>query len=65
MMTMSRLRLVLETLFPRGQRGVQPKDMPLNYFVKLIQFIARVSVPPAVAAALLTTPPPTRSGWSM
>ena len=43
MTTMQRLRLVLDTLFPRGQRGVQPKEMPLNIFVKLIQFIARVS----------------------
>ena len=42
MMTMQRLRLILDTVFPRGQRGVQPKDMPLNIFVKLIQFIARV-----------------------
>ena len=40
--TMVRLRAVLDTLFPRGQRGVQPKEMPLNIFVKLIQFIARV-----------------------
>ena len=41
--TMIRLRTVLDVLFPRGQRGVQPKEMPLNIFVKLIQFIARVS----------------------
>ena len=40
--TMLRLRTVLDTLFPRGQRGVHPKEMPLNIFVKLIQFIARV-----------------------
>ena len=39
----SRLRLIVESLFPRGQRGVQPKDMPLNIFVKLLQFIASVS----------------------
>ena len=38
----SRLRSIVETLFPRGQRGVQPKDMPLNIFVKLVQFIAKV-----------------------
>lgn len=40
--TMIRLRTVLDTLFPRGQRGVHPKEMPLNIFVKLIQFIAKV-----------------------
>ena len=42
--TMVRLRTILDVLFPRGQRGVLPKEMPLNYFVKLIQFIAKVSV---------------------
>jgi len=48
MATFNRLRSIVETLFPRGQRGVQPKDMPLNIFVKLIHFIARVSIQTAM-----------------
>ncbi len=40
-----RLTYIADVLFPRGQRGVQPKDTPLNIFVKLIQFIAKVTIP--------------------
>ena len=39
----SRLRSIVENLFPKSTRGVQPKDAPLTIFVKVIQFIARVS----------------------
>ena len=40
----SRIRFILELLFPRGQKGIVPKDnMPINLYVKLIQFISRVS----------------------
>ena len=38
----SRLRIILESLFPRGQKFVFPRDMPLNFFVKILQFIAKV-----------------------
>ena len=41
----SRLRPIVDTLFPRsgGGRGLQPKDLPPNTFVKIIHYIARVS----------------------
>ncbi|WAQ97896.1 FRYL-like protein [Mya arenaria] len=38
--TTSRLQSIISSLFPRGQKVVFPKDMPLNIFVKIIQFIA-------------------------
>ena len=39
----SRLRPIVDTLFPRaGGRGIQLKDFPPNIFVKIIYFIARV-----------------------
>ncbi|XP_052278154.1 protein furry-like isoform X3 [Dreissena polymorpha] len=38
--TTSRLQSIISSLFPRGQKVVMPKDMPLNIFVKIIQFIA-------------------------
>ena len=41
--TTSRLQSVISSLFPKGQKVVTPKDMPLNIFVKIIQFIATVS----------------------
>uniref|UniRef100_A0A669QSS2 FRY microtubule binding protein n=1 Tax=Phasianus colchicus TaxID=9054 RepID=A0A669QSS2_PHACC len=39
--TQSRLITIVTTLFPKGSRGVVPRDMPLNIFVKIIQFIAQ------------------------
>uniref|UniRef100_A0A8C1DBX3 FRY microtubule binding protein n=1 Tax=Cyprinus carpio carpio TaxID=630221 RepID=A0A8C1DBX3_CYPCA len=39
--TQGRLNSVVMTLFPKGSRSVVPKDMPLNIFVKIIQFIAQ------------------------
>nr|XP_033804350.1 protein furry homolog isoform X3 [Geotrypetes seraphini] len=39
--TQSRLTTIIATLFPKGSRGVVPRDMPLNIFVKIIQFIAQ------------------------
>ncbi|XP_028635587.1 protein furry homolog [Grammomys surdaster] len=39
--TQSRLITITTTLFPKGSRGVVPRDMPLNIFVKIIQFIAQ------------------------
>lgn len=39
--TVSRLRSITDVLFPRGSRGVVPREAPLNYFVKIIQFIAQ------------------------
>lgn len=39
----SRLNTVITTLFPKGSRSVVPRDMPLNIFVKIIQFIAQVN----------------------
>ena len=38
----SRLRSITDVLFPRGSRGVVPREAPMNYFVKIIQFIAQV-----------------------
>uniref|UniRef100_A0A8C7KZW7 FRY microtubule binding protein n=1 Tax=Oncorhynchus kisutch TaxID=8019 RepID=A0A8C7KZW7_ONCKI len=40
--TQSRLTSITTTLFPKGSRSVVPRDMPLNIFVKIIQFIAQV-----------------------
>lgn len=39
----SRLNTIITTLFPKGSRSVVPRDMPLNIFVKIIQFIAQVN----------------------
>ncbi|KAK6976868.1 protein furry, partial [Biomphalaria glabrata] len=39
--TQSRLQSIVNSLFPKGSRLVTPKDMPLNIFVKIIQFIAK------------------------
>ncbi|XP_039601673.1 protein furry homolog isoform X2 [Polypterus senegalus] len=39
--TQSRLTTIITTLFPKGSRSVVPRDMPLNIFVKIIQFIAQ------------------------
>uniref|UniRef100_A0A672Q9W0 FRY microtubule binding protein n=1 Tax=Sinocyclocheilus grahami TaxID=75366 RepID=A0A672Q9W0_SINGR len=39
--TQGRLNLIVMNLFPKGSRSVVPKDMPLNIFVKIIQFIAQ------------------------
>lgn len=42
--TNSRLQSIISSLFPKGQKVVTPKEMPLNIFVKIIQFIATVSM---------------------
>ncbi|XP_022832694.1 protein furry isoform X5 [Spodoptera litura] len=39
--TQSRLQSIVNSLFPKGSKGVVPRDMPLNIFVKIIQFIAQ------------------------
>ncbi|KAM8854468.1 protein furry homolog isoform 2-T2 [Synchiropus picturatus] len=39
--TQGRLSTIVVTLFPKGSRSVVPRDMPLNIFVKIIQFIAQ------------------------
>uniref|UniRef100_A0A4W4HA41 Furry homolog a (Drosophila) n=1 Tax=Electrophorus electricus TaxID=8005 RepID=A0A4W4HA41_ELEEL len=39
--TQGRLNSIVSTLFPKGSRGVVPRDMPLNIFIKIIQFIAQ------------------------
>ncbi|XP_029923114.1 protein furry homolog isoform X1 [Myripristis murdjan] len=39
--TQGRLNTIVTTLFPKGSRSVVPRDMPLNIFVKIIQFIAQ------------------------
>ncbi|XP_029965290.1 protein furry homolog isoform X2 [Salarias fasciatus] len=39
--TQGRLNNIITTLFPKGSRSVVPRDMPLNIFVKIIQFIAQ------------------------
>ena len=40
--TTSRLQSIVNSLFPKGSKGVVPRDTPLNIFVKIIQFIAQV-----------------------
>lgn len=39
--TRTRLESVCGSLFPKGNRGVVPRDAPLNIFVKIIHFIAQ------------------------
>uniref|UniRef100_A0AAQ6AFL6 Furry homolog a (Drosophila) n=1 Tax=Amphiprion ocellaris TaxID=80972 RepID=A0AAQ6AFL6_AMPOC len=39
--TQGRLNTIITTLFPKGSRSVVPRDMPLNIFVKIIQFVAQ------------------------
>ncbi|XP_029213132.2 LOW QUALITY PROTEIN: protein furry homolog [Acropora millepora] len=39
--TVARLRSITEVLFPRNARAVIPREAPLNYFVKIIQFISQ------------------------
>lgn len=39
--THSRLQSIVNSLFPRGSKAVVPREMPLNIFVKIIQFIAQ------------------------
>lgn len=39
--THSRLASIVNSLFPKGSKGVVPRDTPLNIFVKIIQFIAQ------------------------
>ncbi|XP_025832530.1 protein furry homolog [Agrilus planipennis] len=39
--TQSRLQSIVNSLFPKGSKGVIPRDTPLNIFVKIIQFIAQ------------------------
>lgn len=39
--THSRLQSIVNSLFPKGSKGVVPRDTPLHIFVKIIQFIAQ------------------------
>ncbi|XP_065885600.1 protein furry homolog isoform X2 [Dysidea avara] len=51
--TDTRLRLIIDNLFPRGTRGVQPKDAPLTIFVKVIQFVAMAKMKYAMNEVIL------------
>ncbi len=42
--TTSRLQGIVGSLFPKGSKLIMPKDAPLSIFVKIIQFIAQVTV---------------------
>lgn len=42
--TTSRLQSIVNSLFPKGTKLIVPRDMPLNIFVKIVQFIAQVCV---------------------
>ncbi|XP_064619246.1 protein furry-like isoform X4 [Lineus longissimus] len=39
--TQSKLQSIMNSLFPKGSKVVMPRDMPLNIFVKIIQFVAQ------------------------
>lgn len=39
--TQSRLQSICNSLFPKGGRGIIPRDTPLNIFVKILHFIAQ------------------------
>jgi hypothetical protein len=38
--TNQRLLAILQALFPKGQKIVQPKEMPANIFIKIIEYMA-------------------------
>lgn len=40
--TNSRLQSIVNSLFPKGQKVICPKDAPLSIFIKIIQFIGQV-----------------------
>lgn len=40
----SRLRSVTDTLFQRGSRVVNPRDVPITIFVKIVHFISHVII---------------------
>lgn len=42
--TNQHLTCIVNSLFPKGFKGVTPKDTPLNIFVKIIHFISQVSL---------------------
>lgn len=60
--TAQRLTPIVTALFPKGQnRIVPPKDMPLNIYVKIIQFIGELvdlTSPrmPTVTASIFSNP---------
>ena len=39
--TYSRLKQVMDSLFPKGARGLVPKEGPLHYFVRIIHVVAK------------------------
>lgn len=39
--TRNRLESICNSLFPKGNRAIIPRDAPLNIFVKIIHFIAQ------------------------
>ena len=39
--TAQKLSSIVSCLFPKGQKGVIPRDTPLNIYVKIIQFIGK------------------------
>ncbi|KAF6771719.1 hypothetical protein AHF37_09980 [Paragonimus kellicotti] len=41
--TQSKLHHIVNSIFPKHQKFVVPKDAPMNIFVRIIQFIAHVS----------------------
>ena len=61
----SRLQLIIKTIFPVGARHVIPRDQPHPYFVRILSFIAEVKLEIAMhtieellgPAALKTTNP--------
>lgn len=45
--TNQHLTCIVNSLFPKGFKGVTPKDTPLNIFVKIIHFISQVNLRPS------------------
>ncbi|KHJ49277.1 hypothetical protein D918_00402 [Trichuris suis] len=39
--TLSRLQSICNSLFPKGGRGVMPRNAPLNIFIKILHFISQ------------------------
>ena len=63
--THSRLQSIVNSLFPRGSKSVVPRDMPLNIFVKIIQFIAQERLDFAMREIVFELLTPTRDGRSI
>lgn len=50
--TQGKLQAIVNSLFPKNQKHVIPKEAPVNIFVRIIQFIAHVSAAEIVCVCM-------------